>query len=85
MARELKGRNVTLLYLYWEPQNWRDFDVFCKHRREIACFSNFVEGGFPRFRTMRYRDLWDAWEKPAQPAWLKDHCARLRARYDICL
>ena len=85
LAREPKDKKVTLLYLYWEPQNWCDFDVFREHRQEVACFSDFVAGGFPRFRFMSYRDLWAAWEKTAEPVWLKGHCARLRARYGVRL
>ena len=87
LARELKGKDVTLLYLYWEPKNWgeAEFELFLDHQDEIARFSRYVEGGFPRFKAMSYWKLWDAWEKLEEPVWLKDHLANLRARYDVCL
>ena len=81
----MKGKDVTLLYPYWEPKNWSEFDLFHDHQDEVARFSRYVEGSFPRFRAMSYQELWDVWEKLAQPAWLKTHLANLRARYDVCL
>lgn len=82
LARCFKGRLTTLLYLYWEPLDADRHPVFRQHRAEIERFSRLVAGGFPAFRTQRYPDLWAAWEE-AEPKWLRDHAANLRARYAV--
>jgi hypothetical protein len=33
-------RNITLLYLFWEPENSSKFDLFQKHRDELNEFAH---------------------------------------------
>lgn len=77
------SKDVTLLYLYWEPRNAGTIPELERHREEIARFAEEVAGASPSFRPVSYRDLWQAWERLASPPWLAEHVAALRARYDI--
>ena len=80
LARTFSGRNVTLLYLYWEPANPDRDPVFADHRREIAEFTDRVAGSTPRFKAMSYPELWAEWRTSA-PAWLSEHLGELAGRY----
>jgi len=75
----------VLLYLYWEPRNADDFPDFSRHRAEVERFSRTVEGANPVFASMTYRDLWVHWAAAPLPAWLPDHLAAVRGRYDIAI
>jgi hypothetical protein len=35
------------------------------------------------FVAMPYRELWDDWAQADCPAWLRNHVAALRRRYDV--
>jgi len=85
VARCFKGRPVTLFYVYWEPLDADRHPILRQHRAEIEHFARLVAGGFPTFSAQSYRDLWAAWQETAQPKWLRDHAAKLRARYAVSL
>jgi hypothetical protein len=74
------GIDVTLLYLFWEPLNWRDIDVCLRHRQETADFAEAVAEARLAFRWFSYNELWEEWTRfPA----LEDHVLRLKARYQV--
>ena len=77
-------RRVTLLYLYWEPQNAGDYPVFEEHRSETAAFAERVAGSDLAFEAMTYNDLWSSWEETAAP-WLGAHLRDLRSRYAVTI
>lgn len=79
------GKKSALVYLYWEPRNVEEIPVLLEHRRELVRFMGDVAGGSPAFVAISYRDLWGMWEEVRSPAWLPDHVAALRARYDIAI
>jgi hypothetical protein len=79
------NRSTTLLYLFWEPSNPNACPAFAEHRNEIRRFADTVGGGAPEFIAMSYPELWEWWESSQPPAWLKEHIARLRARYLIAV
>jgi restriction endonuclease-like protein len=78
-------KSITLLYLFWEPVNWKDFETFRDHRKEIANFADVVSGGPVRFEAMSYIELWKEWEQRQAPSWLAGHLERLMARYSVDL
>lgn len=78
LAREYEGRSVTLLYLYWEPSNWRDVSECVEHRAELQRFAYSVSGDPVRFASLSYPELWDIWAGATA-----DHVAALRRRYAI--
>lgn len=76
-------RRKVLLYLYWEPTNWRDFAAFKRHRDEVDRFAAAVEGDEVAFRAQSFPEMWAGWAKAAEPAWLRAHARRLLARYEL--
>lgn len=85
LIRTYPEQSLTLLYLFWEPANWREFPVFSRHRAEVRQFGAEVEGGRVQFRALTYRQLWDDWSLRPGPAWLAEHVERLRERYDVAI
>ena len=79
------GRNVTLLYLFWEPTNAADFPEFRRHRDEIATFAESTSVSAVHFIAMSHPELWTEWETLEKPAWLGGHVAYLRARYEVAI
>jgi hypothetical protein len=81
--RHSHGRDrVRLLYLFWEPANADDLEVFGAHREEIRSFASTVEGSAVEFKAMSYPDLWREWDRLPGPDWLPGHLSNLRARYE---
>lgn len=85
LAHTFPGRDVTLLYIFWEPTNPDDYPIFAAHRAEVERFAGIVSGGDPHFTFMSYPELWRAWEAAQTPDWLSSHVARLRERYVVAL
>ena len=76
-------QSITLLYLFWEPSNWQDFETFRRHREEIDAFTQVVGGDRVRFQAMSYNDLWADWEQRSSPSLLVDYVRRLKHRYEV--
>jgi hypothetical protein len=73
-------RQVTLLYLFWEPENRKDFELFQTHRNELDEFSEDVKGTSIRFVYKSYPELWTEWEEKGI---YKEHLSNLWKRYGI--
>jgi restriction endonuclease-like protein len=84
LAKTFSGRPVTLLYLFWEPENPQKHPVFEAHRREVAEFSDRVTGSTPNFVAMSYPELWSFWRREPL-GWLSDHLDELAGRYSIVI
>jgi len=85
VARCFKGKSVTLVYLYWEPENAAEFPEFDAHREEISRFGERVAGSFPRFEALSYTELWSGWEASQCSPWLSEHIQALRDRYLVII
>jgi len=83
-AQQNDPRQVTLLYLYWEPMNTQA-EAFTKHRLEAAEFKERARDRRVRFHSMSYTELWAKWERAAASDRVNDHLARLRDRYSVSL
>lgn len=81
-CREHPDRRATLLYLFWEPTNWRNFEACCRHRSEVEDFSELLTESKIPFRWMPYADLWEEWSRV--PA-LAEHIQALRDRYEVAI
>lgn len=79
------GRDVTLLYLFWEPANAAKLPEFRQHRAEVSAFGNLVAGSAIDFAAMSYLELWADWAIQDHPAWLGEHVVHLRARYEVTI
>jgi hypothetical protein len=64
----------TLLYLYWEPQNFANIPEPVTHGKEVKQLSQNISGSKPKFLAASYRELWDAWMKQKLPVWLTPSC-----------
>lgn len=83
LLRTYPDKQATLIYLFWEPINCREWQTFGDHRDEVGRFARAVVGGPVLFRAMTYRHLWDEWSLQAGPAWLAAHVEHLRDRYEV--
>lgn len=73
-------RDVTLVYVWWEPANADEFPVFAAHREEISQFAKRIGGGAPIFAAVSYPELWAQWaSSPSED--LQRHCGNLVRRY----
>lgn len=78
------GRPLILVYLFWEPQNAAEFDVFASHRAEVEHFAALVHGDESfSFASLSYTEHWADLEEngPAESSWLPE----LRRRYDVSI
>jgi hypothetical protein len=66
---------ATLLYIFWEPRNWAEFDECVAHRAEVAAFARGLADPLVRFRAQSYAELWASWDAP--------HVRALAERYLI--
>jgi len=73
---------VTLLYLYWEPENGEAFSEIALHRSEIVDFAGRVAGDRIAFASLSYLDLWREWSTSGV-AWLEAHATQLARRYRV--
>ncbi len=84
--RNLDEKQLTLLYLYWEPVKALEgpgADLFDLHEREVAEFARLVEGDETcEFHALSYPDYWAELDAlPEQPPWLSAHLKLLQTRY----
>lgn len=80
LAWTVKETPVTLLYIFWEPDDERYHGMFAEHRAEVAAFASSVAGGRPTFQSMTYRELWTHWAE-CGPEALRAHAGLLEGRY----
>jgi hypothetical protein len=79
---DYRNLKIILLYLFWEPGNWNEFDVFKRHREEINMFNERVKDTSVKFVAQSYPELWKEWESEKG---LADHLRYLRERYYVNL
>ncbi|SOC03694.1 hypothetical protein SAMN05877809_10339 [Rhodobacter sp. JA431] len=85
LAHSYPDRTVTLLYLFWEPTNATEVEVFSQHRAEIERFAEAVTGDRIAFRAMSYPELWLTCGEKQAPRWCVEHLAELRRRYLVAI
>ena len=79
---EFKGKQIILLYVFWEPENWRDFPEYRQHRAELAVFESKVKASEVPFAWMTYPQLWDQWESRGL---YPDPVREIRKRYVLTM
>ncbi len=70
-----------LVYLYWQPTNWYNSDVYRQHEDEIADFKNRVKPIID-FAPMSYLELWKFYENDEN---FGAHIHNVKARYCIAV
>lgn len=74
--------DLALLYLFWEPENWREIEECRQHRRELKEFADKVAASSIPFQSMTYAELWQEWMESPD---LAKHSSNLKARYEVCI
>ena len=77
-------RAVTLLYLYWEPDNPEALPQIAVNRREITDFSRRVAGDRIAFTSLSYPALWRDWSTSGV-GWIEAHTTQLVRRYGVAV
>lgn len=74
-------RPVVLVYLFWEPRNTDEFEVFARHRAEVDRFAALVRGDESfEFVALSYPEHWTDLDAAAA-----DWLPKLRQRYDVTI
>lgn len=84
LQRSYKTSSAILLYLFWEPSNASDLEMFRRHRGELDDLADVVRGEQVAFSWGTYADLWRSWETTGTP-WLRAHVERLKRRYQVAI
>ena len=86
-ALALADRNprspACLVYLFWEPSNWREFDVFRQHHAELNELADQVGDDRVSFDFQSFTTLFRQWTTEREPSWIGEHAAALLGRYDV--
>ena len=80
LRKQYPNKNITLLYLFWEPENWQNFEVFKQHRNEIDALADKIKDSEVTFVALSYLEFWDVWKKKGL---LVKHVEKLQKRYDL--
>ena len=67
----------VLVYIYWQPSNWYNFEIFRKHADEIEEFKKLVKP-FLTFIPLSYLDFWKAYENDRL---FGSHIEKVKERY----
>jgi hypothetical protein len=76
---------VILCYFFWEPSDRDRYPVFAHHRNQIAEVGDLLRGSSVKFLALSYAELWQEMLARMPAAWVVDHVAELRCRYDVPL
>lgn len=75
-----KPAKMTLLYLFWEPENAPDIKICQQHRKEVQELAAMVKDSKVVFRWLSYPELWQEWSADTA---LREHVCHLKKRYSI--
>ncbi len=70
-----------LVYIYWQPKNWYNFEVYRKHADEINDFKEKIQRHLI-FIPISYLDFWKLYENDRT---FGEHIDKVKARYCIGL
>lgn len=82
LAFSYPNGKITLLYLYWEPDNRDTFTELTVHRNEVDDFARRVAGERVTVEGLSYLDLWNQWSRSGID-WLEQHAMQLARRYRV--
>ena len=71
---------VSLAYLFWEPSNWRDYDVFRRHHAELDDLAGAVTGDHVSFWFQSFTALFRQWQVQSSPPWCRERSSRALRR-----
>jgi hypothetical protein len=74
-----KSVQPGLVYIYWQPVNWYDFELYRKHESEIREFKNQIEK-YVQFTPLSYLEFWKLYEFNSL---FRSHIKMVKNRYEI--
>lgn len=77
LSVQFAGREVVLLYLYWEPRNAEEWEPCLRHREEACQLAQAVTGAKVKLVPMSYARLWAGWQSAGDSG----HLEYLQERY----
>lgn len=77
-----EGPQLTLLYIFWEPQDREKVPACVEHRKEVEVFADSLSNSQIQFQWMSYNELWEKWSAVPE---LKKHTRLLKERYQVPL
>ena len=70
----------TIVYLFYEPSNYNQFNEYIQHRAEIIEFISLIDKSSTGFIYMSYNELWDQWQIHGLYPY---HIKKLHSRYKM--
>jgi hypothetical protein len=74
------GAKLSLIYLYWVPDNWKKFEIYQRHEEELKKFKEQISGFSVKFEAYSYIDFWETLEKNEE---LKEYVDKIKDRYSF--
>lgn len=74
-------KTPILVYLYWQPNNWNEYDKYITHADEIASFQKSIEK-IISFIPMSYFEFWELFKNDPN---FSSHIELVKNRYSISL
>lgn len=71
----------VLVYIYWQPQNWFNIDIYCNHENEIIQFLDGIRK-FITFIPISYLEFWKTYENDSR---YSEHIGKMKERYLITI
>ncbi len=82
LSREKETKKKAILvYIFWLPENWKDFEIFKKHQSEIEEFKSKI-GKYIEFIPLSYLEFWKNYETDSL---FENHIKEVKARYNLSL
>lgn len=76
-----EDKDPILVYIYWVPTNWKEFELYRQHEIEIAAFKNDISRHLT-FISMSYLDFWSLYENNTT---FSSHIKEVMNRYKLII
>lgn len=77
-----ESKKIILVYIYWTPDNFADFEVYNQHEKELIEFKNEMKKSKDLdFISLTYNNFWDKYNNTE----FQEHFDKVRNRYKITI
>jgi hypothetical protein len=83
LANRSPGSPACLVYLFWEPSNRSEFEVFRQHHAELKELADQVGDDRVSFNFQSFTTLFRQWTTEREPSWIGEHATALLGRYGV--
>lgn len=71
----------VLIYIYWQPNNWFNIDVYCNHENEVIEYTTEIRK-YITFIPISYLEFWKIYENDRM---FSEHIGKMKERYLITI